>query len=61
MLRKLLTPKEVSALLQVEEKTLAQWRSSGLVDLPFIKLGGMVRYEEEAIARFIDGRRRGHT
>jgi excisionase family DNA binding protein len=56
-----MTPKEVANLLQVEEKTLAQWRSNGLVNLPFVKLGGAVRYEEAAVGAFVESQRRNHT
>ena len=61
LLKRLLTPAEVANLLQVEVKTLAQWRSNGLVELPFVKLGSSVRYEESAVQAFIEAQRRRHT
>lgn len=42
--RPLLTPGEVSELLRIPTSTLAVWRSTGRVRLPFIKVGRAVRY-----------------
>lgn len=35
--------------------TLAVWRSTGRVHLPFVKVGGHVRYRPEDIKRFLAG------
>lgn len=40
----LLTPAQVAELLQIPEATLAAWRTTGRVKLPFLKLGRAVRY-----------------
>jgi len=40
----LLTPGQVSLLLQIPKSTLAVWRSTGRVKLPFVKIGRAVRY-----------------
>lgn len=40
----LLTPAEVAALLKVPTSTLAVWRSTGRVQLRFVKVGRAVRY-----------------
>ena len=49
-----LTPKQTSALLNVPEATLAVWRSTNRVVLPFFKLGHHVRYRRSDLERFIE-------
>ncbi len=41
--------------LGVPTSTLAVWRSTGRVELPFVKVGGHVRYRPEDIRRFLAG------
>lgn len=53
-LEPLLTPARVAQILDVPEATLAAWRSTGRVKLPFITVGGAVRYRSLDIADFID-------
>lgn len=53
----LLTARQASEFLQVPVSTLAVWRSTGRVQLAYVKLGGAVRYRREDIARFIAGDR----
>jgi predicted DNA-binding transcriptional regulator AlpA len=59
---KLLTPKEVAALLGVSEGTLAQWRFHRQRDirrvpqLRYIKVGGAVRYPEADLLAFLHER-----
>lgn len=48
-----LTPKQTAALLNVPEATLAVWRSTNRVVLPFFKLGHHVRYRRGDLERFI--------
>lgn len=51
----LLTPKQVSSQLGVAEQTLAHWRSSRRVDLPFLPISSRcVRYRASDVARFIE-------
>lgn len=50
---KLLSPKAVAELLGVSPQTLAVWRCNQRYDLPFVKIGRMVRYRPEDIERFI--------
>lgn len=54
-LEPLLSPREASAYLGVPTSTLAVWRSTGRVVLPFVKVGGHVRYRPEDIRRFLAG------
>jgi excisionase family DNA binding protein len=49
-----LTPKQTAALLNVPEATLAVWRSTNRVVLPFFKLGHHVRYRRADLDRFIE-------
>lgn len=49
-----LTPKQTAALLNVPETTLAVWRSTNRVVLPFFKLGHHVRYRRSDIDKFIE-------
>lgn len=53
-----LTPRETAALLNVPEATLAVWRSTNRVVLPFFKLGHHVRYRRSDLERFIEGQLR---
>lgn len=53
----LLTPSEASRLLHVPETTLAAWRSTGRVQLAYVKVGRAVRYAQADIERFIGAQR----
>jgi excisionase family DNA binding protein len=53
----LLRPREVAELLGTSEQTLANWRSTQRYDLPFVKAGGVVRYDAADVARFIESHR----
>lgn len=48
----LLTATQVAARWQIPEKTLAVWRSTGRVRLPYVKVGGAVRYRVADIDQF---------
>ena len=49
----LLLPEEAASRLRVEPGTLASWRSTGRQDLPFLKVGHLVRYRASDIDKFI--------
>lgn len=52
----LLTEAEVSNVLKVPSATLASWRSKGHIQgLPFVKVGGGVRYIRADVESFIKG------
>lgn len=53
--------KQAAAALGVKPSTLAVWRSTGRYDLPFAKVGRLVRYRLADLAKFIDSRTAGHT
>jgi excisionase family DNA binding protein len=55
----LLTPREVSELLQVRPRTLEDWRSrrNGPA-LPFVRLGRAVRYRRADVEALIESSRK---
>ena len=53
-----LTPPQASQFLQVPEATLAVWRSTNRVIVPYFKLGGHVRYRRIDLEKFIAGNMR---
>ena len=60
-LPQLLSGKQAAAALGIEPKTLANWRSTGRYPLPFVKIGGLVRYKSDALLAFIQSRTRGEV
>ena len=54
----LLTPKQVSEILGVSVGTLSIWRCLHRYNLPYKKIGRLVKYEAQSVADFI-GRRDG--
>lgn len=53
----LLTPEETAALLRLSEHTLASWRRTGSnSELPWVEVGGKVRYRRGDISRWLEGR-----
>lgn len=56
-----LNDKDTGKILGVETGTLSVWRSTGRYNLPFTKVGRLVRYPLEGIAAFIASRTYNHT
>jgi len=52
----LLTPRQVAEILGVTVGTLSIWRCLRRYDLPYKKIGRLVKYEAQAVADFIDRR-----
>ncbi len=50
----LLDPKEAAAILGKSQQTLAWWRCSKRYNLPFLKVGGRVLYDERDLIQFLD-------
>ena len=50
----LVGPRDTAAILQTTEGTLAQWRHTKAVPLPFVKLGAKVLYRLSDIKKFIE-------
>jgi hypothetical protein len=54
MIERLLTPTKASELLGIKPKSLANSRYTGTgIDIPYIKLGKVVRYKESDIQAYI--------
>ncbi|MCI5049235.1 MAG: helix-turn-helix domain-containing protein [Rickettsiales bacterium] len=49
----LLTPEETAELLGISVNTLRMWRCAKRYDLPYVKVGRLVRYREKEIQDFI--------
>lgn len=49
----LLTPEQAAGQLHNNTGTLANWRSSGRVVLPYVKIGKLVRYRQSDVEAFI--------
>jgi excisionase family DNA binding protein len=49
--KEFLTVDEMCKWLKVTRKTLERWREKGL---PFVKIGRSVRFEKEAVIKWID-------
>jgi hypothetical protein len=49
----LISPSQVANILGVKLKTLAQWRSSGLINLPYCKIGSRVMYRASDVDAYI--------
>ena len=53
---KLLTEAEAADYLSVEPQTLCAWRCTRRYNLPFIKVGRLVRYRPEDVEAFLNER-----
>jgi len=47
--------------LEITSKTLQNWRCTGRYALPYVKIGGRVRYRAGDLKKFIERRLRNHT
>ncbi len=55
----LLTPPEAAAYIGVTENTLSVWRCVGRYNIPFIKVGRLVKYRKSALDAFLVSRTYG--
>jgi excisionase family DNA binding protein len=55
----LLTPPEAAAYIGVTGNTLSVWRCVGRYNIPFIKVGRLVKYRKSALDAFLDSRTYG--
>ncbi len=53
---RLLTPQQVADQLSVSVGTLAVWRATRRYDLPYTKIGRLVRYRLDDVEAFIAAR-----
>ena len=51
-----LTPKELSEYIGVKESSLAVWRTNKTYPLPYIKVGSLIRYNKEAVDKWLENR-----
>lgn len=50
----LLTRKEAAEYLGVADRTLAIWKCTGRYDLPYVKIGRLVKYKKADLDKFIE-------
>lgn len=55
----LLTPPEAAAYIGVTENTLSVWRCVGRYNIPFIKVGRLVKYRKSSLDAFLVSRTHG--
>ena len=55
-MEQLLTPKQLSGILQVSPSTVYQWTHTGFI--PHIKLGGNVRFRPSDVEKWLNKRAR---
>lgn len=53
--------KQAAEALGVKATTLAVWRSTGRYNLPFLKVGRLVKYRVSDLAEFLARRTANHT
>ena len=51
-MEKLLTPEEISRILNVKLSTIYKWTHMGTI--PFIKMGKLIRFKEEDIKEWVE-------
>lgn len=51
--RELLTTGETADWLAVRPQTLAKWRCTAEVEIPFVRIGRTIRYRKEDLMRFL--------
>jgi len=54
----LMSTKKAAEYLNVSAGTLNNWRCCKSVQIPYIKLGGSVRYKKESLDAFIESQER---
>lgn len=57
----LMTPEQVANALLLSLRTLAAWRSSGRNPLPYLKIGGRVRYRRSDVDAWLGSQARTST
>lgn len=60
-LQELSSPKAAAAYLGVSDRTLATWRCTGRHSLPYVKVGGRVRYRRQDLEAWVSSRTQEHT
>ena len=52
--RQLLDTTEAAEFLGVESHTLAEWRSTERYNLPYVKIGRLVKYRRQDLEHFVE-------
>jgi len=55
-IQKLLSTEEVATILGTKPKTLIIWRHKKRYDLPFVKVGRLVKYRPQDVEAFVNAR-----
>lgn len=55
--RKLITTEEAAEMLGVKKNTLEVWRCTKRYDLPWVKVGRSVKYDQADIETFIEAQK----
>lgn len=58
-IQQLLTTKEAAAYLGVTESTLAVWRCDKRYNIPYIKVGHLIKYRLNALDAWLESRTKG--
>jgi len=53
-LEQLLLERDVASMLDVSISTLARWRETRFVELPYVKVGNKIRYSLAAVEAFLE-------
>ena len=62
MIERLITPEEASEILGVTAKSLSNSRYTGTgLQVPYIKLGKIIRYKESELEAYIEANTFNHT
>ena len=62
MIERLITPEEASEILGVTAKSLSNSRYTGTgLQVPYIKLGKIIRYKESELETYIEANTHQHT
>lgn len=56
-----LYPQQVSEATTIKIGTLAHWRTTGRVNLPYVKIGGAVAYPFDGLVAYLLRRTYAHT
>jgi excisionase family DNA binding protein len=57
----LLNYQEAARFLRISRGTLENWISSGLYDVPHIKVGRLIRFRTSSLSRWLESRERGKS
>ncbi|UVJ44295.1 helix-turn-helix domain-containing protein [Pseudomonas sp. LS1212] len=57
----IVAPEQAAFAIDVKTSTLAVWRSTGRYNLPYLKVGRLVKYRISDLAEFLASRTANHT